>query len=65
MRRRPHSFDPYLAAHQRAYSWAEKVLRYRCGGNLAQAEAALEKVEHRLHKVVVLGAWGVAPRSQE
>ena len=64
MRTRPHTFDPYLAAHQRAYAWAEKALRYRCSGDLAQTKTALEKIEHRLHKVVVLGAWGVAPRSQ-
>jgi hypothetical protein len=58
MRTGPHTFEPYLAAHQRTYTWAEKALRYRCSGNLAHAQAAVEKVEHLLHKVVVLEAGG-------
>ena len=61
MRTGPHTFDPYFAAHQRAYAWAEKALRYRCSGKLAHTKAAVEKVEHWLHKVVVLEA-GERPR---
>jgi hypothetical protein len=61
MRTGPHTFDPYFGAHQRAYTWAEKSLSYRCSGKLAPAEEAVEKVEHWLHKVVVLEA-GERPR---
>jgi hypothetical protein len=58
MRTGPHTFDPYLGAHQRAYAWAEKALRDRCSSKLAHAKAAVGKVEHWLHKVVVLEAGG-------
>jgi hypothetical protein len=59
MRTGPHTFDPYLGAHQRAYAGAEKALRDRCSSK------AVGKVEHWLRKVVVLEAGGATPRSQE
>jgi hypothetical protein len=37
-------FDTYLAAHQRAYVWAERALRFRSAGKFAQAEKAVERV---------------------
>ena len=65
MHTRPHPFEPYLRTHQRAYGWAEKALPYRCSGKLAHAKADVKKVEHWLHKVLVLEAGGPAARSQE
>jgi hypothetical protein len=46
MRTGPHAFEPYLAAHQRAYAWAEKALRYRCSDKFVHAKAAVERVEY-------------------
>jgi hypothetical protein len=55
MRTRRRIFDPYLAAHQRAYAWAEQAMRYRSAVQFAQSGAAVEKVQHWLGKIAALG----------
>jgi hypothetical protein len=49
-----HDFDTYLVAHQRAYAWAERALRFRAAGKLAQAEKAVERVNLWLHRLASL-----------
>ena len=44
-------FDTYLVAHQRAYVWAERALRFRSAGKFAQAEKAVERVNLWLHRL--------------
>jgi hypothetical protein len=44
----------YLDAHQRAYVWAHKALRYRHAGKFAQAKAAARKALLWLRKVPAL-----------
>ena len=46
----------YVAAHQRAYAWAEKALGYRKAGKIAQAKAAAQKAQHWLKKAIELEA---------
>jgi hypothetical protein len=35
-------FDVYLAAHRRAYIWAERAMMYRSAGNFPQAQVAVD-----------------------
>jgi hypothetical protein len=53
-RKRCHDFDAYVAAHQRAYFWAEKALRYRSAGKFAQAKAAVERSNQWLRHLAML-----------
>jgi len=46
----------YVEAHRRAYAWAEKAMAYRSAGKIAQASAAVAKVNLWLRKVAVLEA---------
>ena len=64
MRTGPHAFEPYLAAHQRAYTRAEKALRYRCSDKFVHAKAAVERVEYWVRKIGVLEA-GKRPRIRQ
>ena len=50
------NFDDYLQAHQHAYAWAEKAMVCRSAGKLAQARAAVAKVNHWLHRIAMLEA---------
>jgi hypothetical protein len=52
--KRCQDFDAYVVAHQRAYAWAEKALRYRAAGKLAQAKAAVERVNYWLRHLAML-----------
>jgi len=49
-----HAFDPYLVAHQRAYAWAEKAVRFRSAGEFAQAKKAVERVNLWLYRLASL-----------
>jgi predicted metal-binding membrane protein len=60
MRTRHRTFEPYVAAHQRAHSWAVKAMRYRSAAQFTRAAAAVEKVQHWLSKIAVLEAGGAA-----
>jgi hypothetical protein len=51
MRTRRRIFDPYVAAHQRAYAWAEKAMLSRSAAQFVEAGAAVEKVQHWLSKI--------------
>jgi hypothetical protein len=44
----------YLVAHQRAYAWAEKALRFRSIGKFAQAKRAVEQVNFWLQHLATL-----------
>jgi hypothetical protein len=53
-KKRRHDFDAYVAAHQRAYFWADKALRYRSAGKFAQAQAAVERAIKWLRHLAML-----------
>ena len=55
-------FDTYLAAHQRAYVWAERALRFRSAGKFAQAEKAVDRVNRWLHRLAPLAPLPCALR---
>jgi hypothetical protein len=46
--------DAYLAAHQRAYDWAERALRFRSTGDFVEAKVAAETAHHWLRHLAVL-----------
>jgi len=50
---------PYLAAHRRAYAWADKALGYRRAGKPSQAEAAARKARLWLAKALTLNSHRV------
>jgi hypothetical protein len=52
--KRRHDFGTYLAAHRRAYAWAERALLYRSAGKFARARAAVERVNHWMHHIAML-----------
>jgi hypothetical protein len=53
-KKRCHDFDAYVVAHQRAYFWAEKALRYQGAGKFAQAQAAVERTLQWLRHLAML-----------
>ena len=53
-KKRYHDFDAYVVAHQRAYFWADKALRYRGAGKFAQAKAAVERANQWLRHLAML-----------
>jgi hypothetical protein len=52
--KRCHDFDAYVVAHQRAYVWAEKALRFRAAGKFARAKAAVERANRWLRHLAML-----------
>jgi hypothetical protein len=52
----PPDFADYLQAHQHAYAWAQKAMVCRSAGKLAQARAAVAKVNHWLRRIAMLEA---------
>jgi CheY-like chemotaxis protein len=49
-------FDAYLAAHRRAYLWAERAMMYRSAGNFPQAQVAVDYVGHWMREIGALEA---------
>jgi hypothetical protein len=49
-----YEFDTYLAAHRRAFAWAERALIYRSAGKFARAKAAVERVNHWMREIALL-----------
>jgi hypothetical protein len=60
MRIRHRTFEPYVAAHQRGFAWAEKAMAYRSAAQFTEAKAAVEKVQHWLSKIAMLEGRGAA-----
>jgi hypothetical protein len=56
-----HESDTYLVAHQRAYAWAERALRFRSLGKFAQAKKAVEQVNLCLQHLAMLAPQSPAP----
>jgi two-component system, chemotaxis family, response regulator Rcp1 len=55
-RLRPVDLDAYLAAHRRAYLWAERAMMYRSAGDCPQARVAVDYARHWLHEVESMDA---------
>jgi hypothetical protein len=60
--KRCHDYDTYVVAHQRAYVWAEKALRFRCAGKFAQAKAAVGRANKWLRHLAMLAPQPSAAR---
>lgn len=48
-----HELDTYLAAHRRAFAWAERALLYRSAGKFARAKAAVDRVNHWMREIAL------------
>ena len=51
-----HEFNTYLAAHRRAFAWAERALLYRSAGKFARAKAAVERTNHWMREIAQLAS---------